>query len=339
VQSTVLNNHRIPRLAVVIISYNTCSLLRLCISSVLASAETSRDQLHVHLIVVDNASADGSAAMVQAEFPQVQLLALDENLGFSAGNNLALDALGVLDQGAAHLGVVPDYVLLLNPDAQVVGDALVQMVACLEADPTLAVCGAHLRYGDGRFQHGAFQFPMLTQIALDLFPVYYVPGAHRLYDSKFNGRYGQENWQGATPFPVDFVLGAALMARSAAIRAVGPLDDDYFMYCEEMDWCLRMKQAGWGVAASPTAYVIHHEGQSSKQARWTSLVRLWRSRFRFYQKYRYLNPPGYLFAVRILVRIAMRWRRREVQRQYRYGALTGVETLDALDAISTVSRM
>lgn len=327
----------LTRLAVIIVNYNTCALLRQCIRSVLESAGLSSDRLHVELVVVDNASVDGSSEMVRSEFPQVSLYALAENKGFTGGNNLALQMLGLLDDAAQLNG--PDYVLLLNADAEVMDDALAQMVTCLEANPTFAVCGAHLRYGDGRFQHGAFQFPTLAQIFLDLFPVYRLPGGRRLYDSAVNGRYSAALWQGTTPFPVDFVLGAALMARSAVIRSVGGLDDGYFMYCEEMDWCLRMQQAGWEVVALPTAHVIHHEGQSSKQARWTALTRLWRSRIRFFQKHRNLYPPGYLTLVRMMLRCAMGWRSRVVLRQFRHGRLTGVEAADALDAFAALNRM
>ncbi len=329
----------IPRLAVVVVNYNTCALLRQCIRSVLVGAAASADRLHVELMVVDNASVDGSADMVRAEFPAVRLWALDENVGFAVGNNLAMQALGVFADGAARSVTAPHYVLLLNPDAQLMEDALERMVACLEAHPTLAVCGARLRYGNGRFQHGAFRFPTLAQNVLDLFPIHRLPGGHRLYDSALNGRYSPQQWQGDAPFAVDFVLGAALMARTATIRLVGGLDERYFMYCEEMDWCLRMKQAGWGIAALPTAHVIHHEGQSSKQVRWTAQTRLWRSRFRFYQKQRALYPPGYLALVRMVVRAAMYWRLRQVQRQFEAGLLTGVEAAEARAACVAIGRM
>ena len=248
----------------------------------------------------------------------------------------ALAALGLLPGHADARFAAPDAVLLLNPDTEVDDHALLQMVLALADNPQAGACGAHLAYGDGRFQHGAFRFPSLTQLIFDLFPLHRVRGFHRLYDSLINGRYPQQLWQGNRPFVVDFVLGAALMVRADAIRQVGGLDDAYFMYCEEMDWCLRLHQAGWGVVAVPTAHVVHHEGQSSRQVRWPSFVRLWRSRLRFYAKYPALYPRGYLFVVRMIVRSAMLWRQRQALRQYAAGELTGEQVGDALAAYGTV---
>lgn len=331
-----LSEHQPFRLAVIIVSYNTCDLLVGCLRALLHGAAASADQLTLDVIVVDNASTDGSAEMVAHDFPQVRLFALDRNLGFTGANNLALAALGLLPESGFASLPSPTAVLLLNPDTEIAADALVQMAHVLADDPQAGACGAHLTYGDGRFQHGAFRFPSLAQLAFDLFPLHRVPGFHRLYDSPINGRYPQYLWQGDRPFAVDFVLGAALMVRADAIRQVGGLDDTYFMYCEEMDWCLRLHQAGWGVVAVPTAYVVHHEGQSSRQVRWPSFVRLWRSRLRFYAKYPALYPRGYLFVVRMIVRSAMLWRQRQALRQYAAGELTGDQVGEALAAYRAV---
>ncbi len=328
-------------LAVVIVSYNVRELLGRCLESVFASAGRSGDWLRVDVLVVDNASRDGSAQMVAERFPQVHLLALDENLGFAGGNNRALRELGFGEVRAK--GKSPDFVLLLNPDTELVDDALGQMVSFLQEHPQAGACGAHLRYGDGRFQHGAFRFPGLMQVALDLFPWDQAPGLRRflprLLDSRLNGRYPRHLWEGPGPFPVDFVLGAALMVRTEAIRQVGLLDEGYFMYCEEMDWCLRLGEAGWTVHALPTARVIHHEGQSSRQIPWTSFRRLWRSRFRFYAKHRKRYPPGFVRALRGLVWAGLGLRSWLARRRFARGEITGLELAEELDAYAAVRGM
>ncbi|MFN8439864.1 MAG: glycosyltransferase family 2 protein [Caldilineaceae bacterium] len=339
-----------PQLAIVIVSYNTCDLLRRCLQSIFVSLAQSQAQLSADVIVVDNASRDRSAEMVRNEFPQVYLIASQENLGFTRANNLALQALGMGqkdDNTSLAVPILPSalrsphFIILLNPDTQVMGDALWQMVACLQAKPEAGACGAHLRYGDGSFQHGAFHFPSLAQVAIDLFPVSALPGGHRLYDSGINGRYPAALWQGNSPFPVDFVLGAALMVKTEVIRQVGLLDEGYFMYCEEMDWCLRIWNAGWQILALPNAQIIHYEGQSSKQMRWVSFVRLWRSRLRFYSQHHERYSALQRWGVRTLLAINLVWRKRTLLRHFARGIVSGsavAEELAAYDEVLALVR-
>ena len=340
---------KMPRLAVVIVSYNTRELLRSCLRSVFASATRTADRLDVDVIVVDNASQDGSASMAAHDFPGARLVPLDDNLGFTGGNNLALTLLGFeisppnLQSPIAQSSIFnlqspisPDYVLLLNPDAEVQDDGLWRMVAFMEETPDAGACGARLSYGDGGFQHGAFRFPGLFQIGLDLFPLTGLPGAHRLHNSRLNGRYPMVLWMGEQPFLADFVLGAAMLVRGEAIRQVGGLDDEFFMYCEEMDWAMRLHEAGWRVYALPAVHVIHHAGQSSQQVRWPAFVRLWRSRFRFFDKHRRRYPPGYPRLVRILVRNALALRARQARRRFARGLISGDALADELNAYAVV---
>jgi GT2 family glycosyltransferase len=331
-------------LAVIIVSYNTCDLLRSALHSVYRSQLPPNCALTV--VVVDNASRDGSVQMVSGDFPQVELFAAATNLGFTGGNNLALFALGLkvnAPAAAAHLvknrhSTPPSYVLLLNSDTQIGENALVEMVGQMERLPSAGICGAKLSYGNGAFQHGAFRFPTLAQVALDFCPLVGVPGAHRLRDSRINGRYPAAQWRGRTPFAVDFVLGAAMLVRAAAINDVGGLDDGYFMYCEEMDWALRMHQAGWQVYALPAAHVTHYEAQSTRKRRWDSYERLWQSRFRFYAKHAQSYPFGYGFALRLLVRVGAAWRSHEARRHFASGAATGVEIARELEAYAAITR-
>ena len=285
-------------LSILIVSYNVRQLLRACLTSVFDSLASSQ-HLKAEVWVVDNASTDGSAEMVGRDFPQVRLIASQDNLGFTGGNNLALQVMGfqpiggeaAVTQGHRLLAAspvppdaMPRYVLLLNPDTVVQGDALAQMVAFLDGHLRTGGCGAQLAYPDGRFQHGAFRFPSLSQIAFDFYPP---PGRlnRPILDSRLNGRYSQELVTVGRPFLVDFVLGAVLMVRGEAIHQVGLLDEGYFMYCEEIDWQKRLSAAGWSIYCVPAARVVHVGAASTSQFRGPMLVALWRSRFRYFQRY------------------------------------------------------
>lgn len=336
-----------PTIAVVLVSYNTRDYLARALTSIYASPLPPEWRLHV--VVVDNASQDGSVDMVLRDFLQVDLVASSVNLGFTGGNNLALARLGFAVDAPRHapldarLGegqsALPQYVLLLNPDAELVDDALPRMVRFMAATPNAGVCGAQLSYGDGSFQHGAFRFPGLGQILIDFFPLTGLRGAHRLHNSRFNGRYPAAAWQGTAAFRVDFVLGAAMLVRGAAIQQIGGLDDGYFMYCEEMDWCLRAQNAGWGIYALPAARVIHHEGRSSRQVRWSAYERLWRSRLRFYAKYPDQFPTTYRVLARAIMRVGSRWRMVRARRRFASGVISGTELQEELSAHATVAHL
>jgi hypothetical protein len=288
-------------LAIIVVSYNVRELLRACLAATYASLAHS-PELDATVWVVDNASTDGSAEMVAAEFPQARLVTSRENLGFAGGNNLVLRELGFsggaeeresggaeacvsrftfhVSRSASHLPL-PDLILLLNPDAEPVEDAIGRMASFLLAHPEVGGAGAQLRYPDGRFQHGAFRFPGLLQLWFDLFP----PRPRRLLDSRWNGRYPRAAFDGGRPFPIDFALGAALMVRGAAVEAAGLLDEGYFMYAEEVDWCWRIRRAGWPFYCVPSAVVVHHGGASTRQFRSQSFLNLWRSRRRLYSRF------------------------------------------------------
>ncbi len=311
-------------LAVVIVSYNVKDLLHACLDSLLASLDRS-PALAAEVWVVDNASADGSAGMVSERFPSVHLLASPENLGYSAGNNVALQGLGFTPVAgeARPLSAYPwaadvprsnsqpRHVWLLNPDTVVQGDAPAQLVCFLDQTTGAGACGAQLFYADGSFQHGAFRFPGLAQLGLDFFPP-----AGRLnqtvLDSRLNGRYSRRLYDHGQPFAVDFVLGATLMVRAEALRQVGLLDESYFMYCEEMDWQRRAQQAGWSIHCVPAARVLHVAGASSSQFRSRSFVALWQSRLRYFQRY---HSPLFNQAVVAVLRAGLRAEARRARQQ------------------------
>lgn len=312
-------------LAIIVVSYHVRELLAGCLDSVFQSLEQS-PQVQAEVWVVDNASADGSAEMVRSRFPKVRLVASEMNLGFARGNNLAMEMLA-LDRGVtppparakppdAELGAPlrreggPRYVLLLNPDTVVQGDALARMVAFMDATPMAGACGAQLAFPDGSFQHSAFQFAGLAQIAFDFFPP---PGRlnRPLLDSRWNGRYSHRLYESGQPFPVDFVLGATLMVRVEAIRRAGLLDEGYFMYCEEMDWQRRLHAAGWRVYCVPSARVIHYGGASTSQFGGAMFVALWRSRFKYFDRY---HSRPYTWLAGKLVRAGVRVEARRAQK-------------------------
>lgn len=273
------------RLAVIIVSYNTRDLLRRCLQSL-------RDEIDAtaRVIVVDNASADGSAAMAATEFPWVEVIPAGRNLGFAAGNNLALRTLGFESSDPPAL---PEAVLFLNPDTEVRPGAIARLQQFLQGTPRAGVVGPALVYPDGRFQHSAFHFPTLWQIWFDFFTW---PG--RYVESSLNGRYPRAQYAAGAPFRVDHPLGAAFMVRAAAICQVGLMDEGFFMYAEEIDWCLRARRAGWDCYCLPTAVVVHHSGGSTRQCRRSMEEALWRSRFRLFEKH---YGPLFVAAARALV--------------------------------------
>jgi N-acetylglucosaminyl-diphospho-decaprenol L-rhamnosyltransferase len=246
--------------------------------------------------VVDNGSTDGTPGMVVEAFPQVHLIASPENLGFAAGNNVALREISNLKSQ------IPKYIWLLNPDTEVQPGATAALLAALEANPRAAVAGAKLLYADGSLQQSAFRFPDLVQLAFEFFPL-----PPRLYDTSLNGRYPRRRYEAQAPFLVDHPLGATMMVRAEAVAQVGLMDEGYRMYCEEIDWCWRMRRAGWRALCVPAARVIHHAGRSTGQVPVPSFVNLWTSRARLYARHH--GPLTWRLA-QALVRAGVRRRMR-----------------------------
>jgi hypothetical protein len=300
-------------LAIIIVNWNVAELLAACLHSVEADLATS--QLNGEIWVVDNASTDGSTAMLRRDFPQVHLLASDKNLGFARGNNLALQAIGFAPTPTAKAGErrggnLPQAVLLLNPDTIVHPGALAALFNFLKATPPAAIAGARLIYGDGSFQHSVFAFPGLWQLAIELLPL-----SARLAESRLNGRYPRQAYESGQPFRVDHPLGAAMCVRAAAIQQVGLLDERYHMYVEEVDWSKRLAAAGWEAYCVPAALITHLGGQSTGQIKVSSLVNLWQSRYQFYRKY--YSPLKVWLAAQI-VQLGMRRKaRRDIQARQR----------------------
>lgn len=305
-------------LAVIVVSYNTHRLLRECLTSVFESLE--RSELRGEVWVVDNNSSDGSAEMVRAELPNVHLVANTTNRGFAAANNQALRALGLGDPAALN---PPQAVLLLNPDTVVRDDALGQMYSALLDDPGTGITGAGLTYPDGSFQHSAFRFPDLFQVFFDFFPI-----NHRLTDSRLNGRYPQALYQRGEPFPIDHPLGAALMARWETVKQVGPMDERFFIYCEEIDWCMRSRDHGWRTLCVPRAAIVHYAGQSTRQSHDEMFIALWKSRFLLIKKH---YPSSFQRLARVVVSLGLKRRIRRARSAVSRGEMDQSE-LEKLEA-------
>jgi len=256
--------------AVVIVSWNVRDYLANCLRSLYS--EIDRSGLKADVWVVDNASTDGTIDLLADLYSHVRLVVNDENAGFGAASNRGIEAAAACD---------PRYYFLLNPDTMLGKDALTQLVSCLDSRPNAAMAGARLVYGNGRFQHSAFRFPGLAQLAFDLFPL-----PDRLYESRLNGRYPRHKYAAtAEPFQVDHPLGASMLVRTDVVQATGGFDESFHMYCEEIDWCWRIADAGWEIYVVPRAEIIHYGGGSTRQVQALSQVNLWRSRAQLYQKH------------------------------------------------------
>lgn len=305
-------------IGVAIVSYNTCELLRACLESL----RTCR--LPLRIIVVDSASQDGSAAMVRTTFPTVDLIALDHNCGFAVGTNLGLRHL--LDRAT-------DYLLLLNPDTIVHDSAIETLVAFLETHPRVGAVGPRLLNPDGSIQAAAFRFPTLAMSLLDLFPPGEIlPG--RLYGSHWHGRYRQERT--TTPFPIDHPLGACILARRTIVEQIGLLDDNFFMYAEEVDWCYRIRQAGWAIWHVPQAHVTHIGGAATRQFRHRMQIALYQSRLRFFRKHytqRFIRWHTWIVRIGMLRATMLAWQ------AYINGTLDIAELRARLLAYGTIARL
>jgi N-acetylglucosaminyl-diphospho-decaprenol L-rhamnosyltransferase len=233
-------------LSIIIVSYNTIDLLNKCLSSIEAWLEANSHTGEI--IVVDNASTDGTAGMIRRRFPDVTLIENKRNSGFAAANNQGIQA------------ARGQFIVLLNPDTTVLGDAFGQMADYLTTNPEAGIVGPKLLYPDGSVQSSRRRFPtrltgyLESTIVQDYWP-----------DNRVVRRYYMDDRPDDKTQSVDWLVGACLMVRREAIEAVGLLDERYFMYSEEVEWCYRMKQSAWRVIYLPQASVIHHEGASSIQ--------------------------------------------------------------------------
>lgn len=291
-------------LSIIIVSWNVCALLRRCLTSI----DAGRGDLSIEVIVVDNASSDDSVQMVRREFPGVTLIASQENLGYTGGNNL----------GAK--GFRGRYLLILNPDTEVVGNALQQMIAYLEVHSTVGAVGPQLLNPDGSVQSSRRRFPGLATAFFNDSPFSW----RWLPDNRFVRTYTMVDRPDDEIQPVDWLAGAAIMIRRETWQAVGPFDERFFMYSDEVDWCHRCRDMDWEIHYLPTAQVVHRHRGSVSQVGRVTLVRFHRSRVLYLKKYfgaGWANVVRFFFLMNyacFLVEDVIKWalgRRHEARRQ------------------------
>jgi GT2 family glycosyltransferase len=271
-------------LSIIVINWNTRDLLSQCLRSVFGVAVGC----HFEIIVVDNASADGSPQMVEADFPQVLLLKNSTNRGFAAANNQGIERA----QG--------EFILLLNPDTIVLPGALDRLVEFSKAHPDAGAVGGKLLNHDGTLQVSCGHFPTLLNMATESL------GLSRLFPhNRLFARFKMTYWNHDAVREVDQPQGAHLCFRRAVLDQVGLLDERFFMYFEEVDLCLRIRNAGWRIYFTPDSQIIHLGGQSSLQNLDARITERYRSLLLFFEKH---HSRTQVLCLRALLLCEMSWR-------------------------------
>jgi len=259
-----------PDLSVIIVSWNVRELLESC----LASIRKGQGELLLEVIVVDAGSSDNSAEMVRQKYPETSLIERADNVGFPKGNNIGMR----VAKGR--------YILLLNPDTEVIDNALLTMVAYMENHRDVGVVGGKLIYPDGSIQSSRRRFPnLITGLFESTWLEPFAP--NRVLE-----QYYAQDLAKDKPVDVDWLMGACLMVRSEVVGQIGLMDEAYFMYSEELDWCRRIKEANWRVIYLPSAVIMHHEGKSSEQAVVSRHINYQRAKLRYFRKYHGQYPAA-----------------------------------------------
>jgi GT2 family glycosyltransferase len=266
-------------ISIIIVNWNTKEHLRNCLRSI---ADTIQE-IGYEIIVVDNASHDGSVSMLRQEFPAVIVIENRENRGFAAANNQAMSIM----KGR--------YALLLNTDAFLKQNAAVRLFSFLEKNPAAAMACGQLLNADGSKQNSIAAFPdVLTLMTNTSLLEFLCP---RRYPGK------RHDWR--EPIEIDSGIGACLVVRRQAIDAVGMLDERYFFFFEETDWAYRMRAEGWKIFHVPGAFIYHFQGQSiGRDVR--SRIEFYRSRYQFFRKWR-SRRYFLLICLVIVVRLIINW--------------------------------
>ena len=249
-------------LSIVIVNWNTREMLRDCLESV-------RSQIHgvqAQVIVIDNASKDGSVAMVAEKFPEVRLIANLENRGFAAANNQGFD------------GVSGRHVLLLNSDTIVHGDVLKRSVEYLDTHADVGMMGCKVLNTDGSTQMTCSRFPTFSNLLMQTL------GVNRL-GGRFSGRYQMLDWARDSERDVEVVSGCYLMVRASVIEEIGYLDEAFFCYGEETDWCRRCQNAGWQLKFAPVGEITHFGSGSTRSLNHVRDLMLSEGTVRLHQKH------------------------------------------------------
>lgn len=256
--------------SVIIVNWNTCELLRNCLTSI----DEKAGDVNCEVIVVDNASSDGSVEMVENEFQHVILVKNQTNRGFASANNQGI----AIAKGR--------YVLLLNSDTIILDEAIAKTVRFADAHPRAGVTGCRVLNSDRTLQLTCFMYPSILNMLISYTYL------NKLFSkSRFFGREQMRWWNRDDTREVDVVTGCYMLARREAIEQVGGMDEQFFMYSEETDWCYRFKEAGWQIMFTPDAKIIHLGGSSTEKVRAKMILQWRKSMLLFFQKYK--NPAAY----------------------------------------------
>ncbi|PDW04347.1 glycosyltransferase family 2 protein [Candidatus Viridilinea mediisalina] len=269
-------------LAIIIVSWNTRTMLLACLAALPAAV----GKLEHEIWVVDNGSHDGSVEAVAHHFPAVHIIANQQNVGFAAANNQAMR----VSSGR--------YVLLLNSDTIAYPGSIEQLVRFADNQPQAGLVGGLLLNPDGSFQYSFADFPSLRSELLSASGL-----GERLI---FRGFPSYPPQQSQIVRTVQVIPGACMLARRTAVDQVGLMDEGYFMYSEEPDWCLRMQRAGWQAWYLPTARILHYGGQSTRQVKVAMVEALYRSKVRFFRTH-YHRLYALFFAISLWKILWLRW--------------------------------
>lgn len=262
-------------LSIVVVSYNTLGMTKEC----LASIERNQVGLAMQIIVVDNNSQDGSVAMIKAEFPHVELIENEENRGFAAANNQAF----VRCRGR--------FILLLNSDTIVLDEVLRASVEYLEHHPQVGAMGCQVLNPDRTVQSTCSGFPTLARLLAMTLAVDKISGLFYL------DQYLMRWWQRDAEREVEVISGCYLMIRGEILENVGLLDESFFFFGEETDWCRRMREAGWKLVFAPVGRIIHHGGGSVKKLNFKRDIMLTAATVRLHRKYGSLAAEVAAYAI------------------------------------------
>lgn len=265
-----------PDLTVVIVNWNTLAMLRDCLASVYAGLGAG---LAAEVIVVDNASDDGSPEMVAADFPEAVLIRNAENRGFAAANNQGF----ALARGR--------HVLLLNSDTVVHGDVLARSVVWLDAHGDAGAMGCRVLNTDGSVQLTCSMYPSILNQLLQ------ASGLWKLRRPRFFGRFLMTDWARDSEREVDTISGCYLLVRRQVIDEVGPLDEAFFFFGEETDWCRRMRAAGWRLMFAPVGEITHHGSASVRKLNHRRDLMLTESKVRLHRKHGGIVPAAVVWLI------------------------------------------
>jgi GT2 family glycosyltransferase len=251
--------------SIIIVNWNTQAILKDCLKSVYGQTK----DISFEVVVVDNASFDGSIQMVKSEFPQITLIENNDNRGFAKANNQGMQ----IAKGR--------YVLLLNSDTIILDGAIQRTLTFADQHPEAAVVGCKVLNPDKSLQPTCFMVPSLLNLFLSSTYLY------KLFPrSRFFGREQMTWWDRDDVREVEVVTGCFMLVRKEAMEQVGMMDESYFMYAEETDWCYRFRKAGWKLLFTPDAQIIHLGGQSSKIVKVKMSIELRKSILYFIRKNR-----------------------------------------------------